>query len=102
MTRRDANGKRRKTGGRQKGTPNRSTAAIREAMLAVFEALQDRAGGDNGHLLEWAEANATDFYKLTSKLLPLQITGEDSAPIVTRIELVAPDLPLPTDERGAR
>lgn len=91
MTRRDKTGKRRKTGGREKGTPNRSTAAIREAMLAVFEALQARAGGDNAHLLKWAEANSTDFYKLSSKLLPLQVTGEDSAPILTRIELVGID-----------
>ena len=102
MTRRDANGKRRKTGGRQKGTPNRSTAAIREAMLAVFEALQARAGGDNAHLLEWAEANATDFYKLSSKLLPLQVTGDDGGPVITRIELVAPDLPLPEDREDER
>ena len=102
MTRRDADGIRHKTGGRQKGTPNKASAAIREAMLAVFEALQARAGGNNAHMLKWAEANSTDFYKLASKLLPLQITGEDSAPILTRIELVAPDLPLPTGDRGAR
>ena len=88
MTRRDETGRRRKTGGRQKGTPNKSSAAIREAMLAVFEALQARAGGDNAHFLQWAQGNSTDFYKLTSKLLPLQVTGEDGGPVVTRIELV--------------
>ena len=88
MTRRDENGKRRKTGGRVKGTPNKSTSAIREAMLAVFAELQAGAGGDNAHMLDWARGNATDFYKLTSKLLPLQVTGEDGGPVVTRIELV--------------
>ena len=88
MTRRDENGKRRKTGGREKGTPNKSTSAIREAMLAVFEELQARAGGDNAHFLKWAQGNSTDFYKLTSKLLPLQVSGEDGGPVITRIELV--------------
>jgi hypothetical protein len=84
-----ANGKHPKTGGRQKGTPNKTTAAIREAMLQVFADLQARAGGENGHLLEWASGNATDFYKLTARMLPLQVTGEDGGPVITRIELVA-------------
>lgn len=89
MTRKDENGKRQKTGGREKGTPNKSTAAIREAMLSVFAELQAETGkGDHGHMLEWARGNATDFYKLSSKLLPLQVTGEDGGPVVTRIELV--------------
>jgi hypothetical protein len=81
--------KRPKTGGRRKGTPNKSTAAIREAMLQVFADLQARAGGENGHLLEWASGNATDFYKLTARMLPNQITGDDGGPVITRIELVA-------------
>jgi hypothetical protein len=88
MTRRDENRKRHKTGGREKGTPNKSTSAIKEAMLAVFEELQARAGGDNAHFLALAQGNSTDFYKLTSKLLPLQVTGEDGGPVVTLIGLV--------------
>src|SRR5688572_28211666 len=98
MTRKDAEGKRGKTGGRKKGTPNKSNAAIREAMLAVFAELQAEAGGENGHFLEWARGNSTDFYKLASKLLPYQVTGQDGGPVITRIELVAPALPLPTEE----
>ena len=81
--------KRPKTGGRTKGTPNKSTLAIREAMLSVFADLQAEAGRENGHFLDWARGNATDFYKLTTRLLPLQVTGEDGGPVITRIELVA-------------
>jgi hypothetical protein len=81
--------KRVKRGGRVKGTPNKSTAAIREAMLSVFADLQARTGRENGHFLDWALGNSTDFYKLTSRLLPLQVTGDDGGPVITRIELVA-------------
>src|SRR4051794_1611958 len=82
--------KRVKRGGRVKGTPNKSTAAIREAMLSVFADLQAKTGRENGHFLDWALGNSTDFYKLTSRLLPLQVAGEDGGPVITRIELVAP------------
>jgi hypothetical protein len=81
--------KRRKAGGRRKGTPNKSTLAIREAVLQVFADLQDRSGDANGHLLDWALGNPSDFYRLSSKLLPRQVTGEDGGPVITRIELVA-------------
>ena len=83
-----AGARRPKTGGRQKGTPNKSTAAIREAMLEVFAELQARTGEQNGHLLEWASGNAGDFYKLSTRMVPMQIGGEDGGPVITRIELV--------------
>ncbi len=90
-----------KTGGRKKGTPNKSTAAMKDAMLSVYADLQADAGGGNGHFLEWARDHSTDFYKLASKLLPLQVTGQDGGPVITRIELVAPALPLPADDAEA-
>ena len=112
--------KRPKTGGRQKGTPNKSTAAIREALLQVFADLQAGTGRENGHLLDWASGNSTDFYKLTTRLLPHQVTGEDGQvamppgmasdrgairtcpwPVITRIELVAPTAEDIERERGS-
>ena len=90
--------KRRKTGGRTKGTPNKTTVKIKDAMLSVFADLQAESGSENGHFLGWARGNPTDFYRMSTKLLPTQITGEDGGPIVTRIELVVPDLPFPTDD----
>ncbi len=80
--------KRPKTGGRTKGTPNKTTVAIREAVLSVFADLQAEAGSENGHFLGWARDKPTDFYRLASRLLPLQVTGDDGGPVVTRIELV--------------
>lgn len=80
--------KRKKTGGRQKGTPNKTTAKIKEAMLSVYADLQAETGSENGHFRDWARDNSTDFYKMTTRLLPLQVTGEDGSPVVTRIELV--------------
>jgi len=79
-----------KTGGRSKGTSNKATAAIKEAMLQVFAEMQARTGEENGHFLDWALRNSTEFYKLTARLLPHQVTGEEGGPVITRIELVAP------------
>jgi hypothetical protein len=82
--------KRPKSGGRKKGSLNKSTVAIREAVLSVFADMQARTGRENGHLLDWALGNSTDFYTLISRLMPRQITGEAGGPVITRIELVAP------------
>jgi hypothetical protein len=91
---------RTKTGGRGKGTPNKSTVAIREAVLSVFADMQARTGRENGHFLDWALGNSTDFYKLSARLLPTQVTGEDGGPVVTRIELVAATPEEIARERG--
>src|SRR3954464_8132950 len=56
--------RRTKTGGRRKGTPNKTTRALRDAVLEAFGRLQDEAGGKNGHLVDWARDNPTEFYKL--------------------------------------
>ena len=77
-----------KTRGRGKGSLNKSTVAIREAVLSVFADMQARTGRENGHFLDWALGNSTDFYKLTARLLPTQVTGEDGGPVITRVELV--------------
>jgi len=77
--------RRPKTGGRRKGTPNKSTAAIRDAMLQVFADLQAEGDRQNGHFLDWARANSTDFYKLISKLLPRSIVIPEGGPAITRI-----------------
>ena len=82
--------KRPKNGGRKKGSLNKSTVAMREAILQVFAEMQETTGRENGHFLDWALGNSTDFYKLSARLLPHQVTGEDGGPVITRIELVAP------------
>jgi hypothetical protein len=77
-----------KTGGRQKGSLNKTTVAMKDAMLSVYADLQAEAGGGNGHFLDWARGNSTDFYRLAARLLPLQVSGEGGGPVVTRVELV--------------
>ena len=77
-------GKRPKTGGRRKGTPNNSTVAIREATLQVFEDLQAEAGGGNDHYLAWARANPTDFYRLLTRLLPRRVAPPEADPAPIR------------------
>lgn len=64
----------RKTGGRKAGTPNKLTQSAREAFALAF----DQVGGVQG-LTEWARENRTEFYKLFSKTIPLDVTtnGKD-------------------------
>ena len=59
-----------KTGGRVAGTPNRITASIRQAFQDTFDRLQN---DDEASLDAWAKKNLTEFYKLTSKLIPLDV-----------------------------
>lgn len=77
--------------GRAKGTPNKTTALLKDAILRAAEA----AGGDDGlvgYLTKQAGDNPGPFMALLGKVLPMQVTGIDGGPVetVTRIELVAP------------
>lgn len=61
-------------GGRQKGTPNKTTATMKAAIQSVYDQLQSDHGDEpHSHFIAWAKANDTEFYKLASKLLPLQV-----------------------------
>lgn len=74
-----------KYGGRQKGTPNKSTAAVKEALTKAYTTI----GGDKS-FAAWARANETEFYKLWAKMLPQEVSGPEGSPIdvLTRIEIV--------------
>ncbi|WP_198352359.1 hypothetical protein [Sphingomonas sp. MA1305] len=80
----------KKTGGRVAGTPNKTTASMKAAIQSVYDKLQEASGGDHGHFLAWAQGEPTEFYKLASKLLPIQVAGDEENPIrhVMRVELV--------------
>lgn len=64
--------------GRVKGVPNKSTATMKAAIQSVYEDLQKGSGKPHGHFLEWATKEPTEFYKLASKLIPIQ--NEHSGP----------------------
>src|SRR5690554_3796203 len=61
----------RKTGGRRKGTPNKTTASVK----AAFEEAFDRMGGVDA-LVSWAATEPGEFFKLYAKLLPIQLRAD--------------------------
>lgn len=63
-----------KTGGRQKGTPNKRTALLKDAIL---EAAQNAGGeaGIVGYLTMQAIENPGPFMTLLGKVLPTQVEG---------------------------
>lgn len=75
----------RKTGGRQKGTPNKMSKTVKDNVLSVF----DEIGGTDEMAL-WAADNRTEFYRLYSKLLPIesQISGPDGGDIPVSFNVV--------------
>lgn len=73
-----------KTGGRVAGTPNKATATMKAAVQAVYDKLQASTGKEHGHFLKWAEEQPTEFYKLASKLIPIQ--NEHSGTIETSMK----------------
>jgi hypothetical protein len=69
-------------GGRKKGTPNKTTTVLKEAILLAAEA----AGGKDGlvgYLTVQAKKHPGPFLALLAKLIPLQaqVTGKDGGPI---------------------
>lgn len=58
--------------GRPKGVPNKASATMKAAIQSVYDQLQETAGGDHAHFKQWAFEEPTEFYKLASKLLPIQ------------------------------
>ena len=68
--------------GRPKGSQNRSTVLIKEAIMAVYQDLQENAGGEHRHFLAWAAANSGQFYRMCLRLLPLQIEANVDGPMI--------------------
>jgi len=78
-------------GGRQKGTPNKLTSVAREAIELAAANL-----GGAERLTAWAKEDPmnerTFWATIYPKLLPLQVTGKDDAPLI----------PEATDEQRAQ
>ena len=75
--------------GRPKGSQNKTTALLKDAILRAAE----NAGG--GDMVEYLTKQATEnpgpFMALLGKVLPMQIAGDSDNPLrVSIIELVAP------------
>ncbi len=57
-----------KTGGRQKGTPNKFTMTVKEGLEHAWAGI-----GGAEHLTAWARENPTEFYKLYGRLIPQDV-----------------------------
>lgn len=69
--------------GRPKGLPNKTTTALKEAILLAAE----QAGGPGGtvaYLRQQAIDNPAAFMSLLGKVLPMQVQGDPSAPLVIK------------------
>jgi hypothetical protein len=62
--------------GRVKGVPNKSTAAVKQALIEAFDEL-----GGVPSLVAWAKKQPTEFYKLWAKMMPLEVSGPNGGPI---------------------
>lgn len=65
-----------KTGGRQKGTPNKINAALKDMILG---ALSDVGGQE--YLAIQARENPSAYMTLLGKVLPMQVAGVDGQAI---------------------
>lgn len=69
-----------KLGGRKKGTPNKITTDLKQAIVNAL----DRAGGKGGgedYFLRSARRQPRAFLGLVGKCIPTQVTGKDGGPI---------------------
>lgn len=76
-----------KSGGRQAGTPNKVTAAFKDAVRFVYDDI-----GGNAAFAAWARKNETEFYKIAARLIPTEIAARDGTGVTIII--------APTDSQG--
>lgn len=62
--------------GRPKGSPNKATALLKDAILAAGEAAGDKEGM-TGYLTKQARENPVAFLTLLGKVLPMQVVGAE-------------------------
>ena len=64
---------------RPKGSPNKLTGAVKDMVIQAL----DQAGGVD-YLAAQAEKNPAAFMALLGKVLPMQVTGGDDAPLIIK------------------
>lgn len=75
-------------GGRQKGTPNKTTAVLKDAIITAAELSgADKKGRDGliGYLKRVADNDMKAFTGLLGKVLPMQLQGDATAPLTVVI-----------------
>lgn len=87
--------------GRPKGTPNKTTALLKDAIIeAAVKA--GKKEGLVGYLNTQAIENPAAFMTLLGKVLPLQVTGPNGGAVrtITQIEFVAPVIAKLADDEA--
>lgn len=82
--------------GRRKGVPNKTTTALKEAILAAAEEHGEDDAGKNGlrgYLRKVAREDIKAFSGLLGKVLPMTVSGDPDNPLVTEVKVrfVRPD-----------
>lgn len=85
-------GGKRPGAGRPEGSVNKLTASFKELVQNTFQALEEEPGGG---MLGWAKANKTEFYKISSKLIPTEMAVKAE---VTQIEIAKTIITKPIKE----
>jgi hypothetical protein len=75
--------------GRPKGVPNKNTSILKDALLQAAEAAHEE--GMVGYLTRQANENPGPFMALLGKVLPLQLQGDEAAPLVLRVTIGGDD-----------
>jgi hypothetical protein len=68
--------------GKPKGAVNKTTKLVKEVFADVFDKLQK---DKKANLITWAKENPTEFYKLASKLIPVQLAVDPENPLLQPI-----------------
>jgi hypothetical protein len=69
-------------GGRVKGTPNKTTQAVKDMITQAL----DEAGGVK-YLVKQSKQNPKAFLALVGRVLPLQVTGDGGGPVKQSITI---------------
>lgn len=81
----------RKTGGRTKGTPNKTTALLKDAILKAAENAGD--GDLVAYLTTQATENPGPFLTLLGKVLPMQVDAEVNGQMTVTFKTVYEEKP---------
>jgi len=74
--------------GRPKGTPNKTTALLKDAILKAATDVGENGDGKDGlvgYLRIQAQAQPAAFMSLLGKVLPMQVTGEGGGAITVQV-----------------
>jgi hypothetical protein len=75
--------------GRPKGSQNKTTAILKDAILKAAEQAGNKVGSDGmvSYLEDQAEKNPGPFMSLLGKVLPMQLTGDGGGDIPVAVSV---------------